>query len=82
MEKKPVGTGMKSLKQIEAEVLAEGREWTRRLLEERLKMTICAQSFVTRGREAGLSELIVEPKVGVARRGPRNEQENAERGAG
>jgi hypothetical protein len=38
MEKKPVGTGMKSLKQIEAEVLAEGREWTRRLLEERLKM--------------------------------------------
>ena len=31
MEKKPVGTGMKSLKQIEAEVLAEGREWTRRL---------------------------------------------------
>jgi len=38
MEKKPVGTGLKALKQIEAEVVAEGREWTRRLLEERLKM--------------------------------------------
>ena len=35
MNKEP--TGPRSLRELEAEVMAEGREWTRQRLEERLQ---------------------------------------------